>query len=285
MTDIPALDALTDASKRHRGLKARALVHTEQVLFHPKLSWFVGPSGITVLVGSGNLTVRGLKENWEAFAKVQTPGAQAGRLETQILAWLQRHDHLLLSPADPSARAEAQRNTGNERSLKHPKALAGKERPPTTAEVLVAEAPKSGSRPSQVNFHLEHYEGFFGAKPGTGRRVLLHAVMPHGAVGEEEPRPSSSRKSQNYSFELNAFKTSLSSTAGPPIGLYLRLPQGTVLYQRIGPGEAGYAQLSTFLTNRWSGPAGQKRQVVAPLTDVKNAWAGAPIWSAEVPSS
>jgi hypothetical protein len=285
VTDIPALDTLLAASKRHHGLRARALVHTEQVLFHPKLSWFVGPSGITVLVGSGNLTARGLKENWEAFAKVQAVGTHASRLEAQIVAWLTRHDHLLLSPEDPDARAEAQRNTGNERSLKHPKAVATKQAPPTTAEVLVAEAPKSGTRPSQVNFHLEFYEGFFRAKPGTGRRILLHAVMSHRAVAEGESRPSSSRKSKNYSLELNAFKTPASSRAGSPIGLYLRLPQGTFLYQRVGPGEAGYAQLASFLSNRWSGPSRQKRQVVAGLLDVQKAWPGSPLWHAEVPSS
>jgi hypothetical protein len=282
VTDPRALDELDKRNKRHRGLTARVLTHGEGVLFHPKLSWFVGPRGLTVIVGSGNLTVRGLRENWEAFAKLQLRGVEAARVEKQILGWIHRHEHLLVSPQNAVARAEAKKNTGKESSLKHPKPSAKPKRArPTTADVLVAEAPKSGDRPSQVNFHLNHYEGFFHAKPGSRRRVVLYHVLPSGSVGEPESRPSSSRKSQNFSLELNGFKTFTSLGTDPPIGLYLRLPQGIFLYQRFAQGQPGYKQLSGFLTTRWNGRANEKRQVVAKLRDVQKALPTSAIWQAE----
>jgi hypothetical protein len=282
VTDPRALDELDKRSKQHRGLTAGVLVHGEAVLFHPKLSWFAGPRGLTVIVGSGNLTVRGLRENWEAFAKLELRGVEAARVEKQILEWKHRHEHLLVSPQSAVARAEAKKNTGRESSLKHPKSSPKAKRAhPATADVLVAEAPKSGSRPSQVNFHLNHYEGFFHAKPGSGQRVVLYQVLPSGSVGEPESRPSSSRKSQNFSLELNGFKTLAGRGTDPSIGLYLSLPQGIFLYQRIARGQPGYKQLSAFLAEHWTGRANQKRQVVAKLRDVQKAFPASAIWQVE----
>ncbi len=282
VTDTRALDALHERNERHRGLTARVMVHKEAVLFHPKLSWFVGTNGLTLLVGSGNLTVRGLRANWEAFTKVQLRGAEATRVEKQILEWIKHQEHLLVSPQSTVARAEAKKNTGKESSLRHPKpSPKAKTTLPAGADVLIAEAPKSGSRPSQVNFHLIHYEGFFHAKPGSGRRVILYHVLPNGSIGEPESRPSSDRNSRNYSLELDGFKKLAGGGAGRPIGLYVRLPQGFFLYQCFEQGQPGHAQLSDFLAMHWTGRADHKRQVTAKLRDVRKVLPAAPVWQAE----
>jgi hypothetical protein len=282
VTDPRALDELAKSSEQKRGLRARVLIHGEAVLFHPKLSWFAGPRGLTVLVGSGNLTVRGLRENWEAFAKLELRGAEAARVEKQILYWIHAHEHLLAEPQSAVARAEAEKNTGKESSLRHPKSSVKRKRlHPATADVLVAEAPKSTGRASQINFHLDHFEGFFRAKPGPKQRVILYRLLPSGSISEPESRPPVRRRSKNYSLELNGFKELEGRGSDPPIGLYLRLPQGIFMYQCFEQGQPGYAQLSEFLTARWTGPANQKRQVVAKLRDVRKAFPGSPIWQVE----
>jgi hypothetical protein len=285
ITDPPALRELARQTAEHPGLSGRVLLHEESVLFHPKLSWFVTGDTLRLIVGSGNLTLRGLRENWEAFTIVALRGMDAKRTESQIGAWLTRHARLLRSPDDPDVVERATRNTGQEGDLKHPRRSAGKEILPNVAQVLVAEAPKSGSRPSQVNFSKDHYENFFGAKAGTKKRVILYAVSARGAVGEEEIRPSSNRDSRNFSLELHAFRSPPASGAPPVIGVYARLPQGIFLYQRVAPGEAGYVELVGLLGAHWTGRKDHMRRIVFSRAVVEAAWPAAPLWQAEVPST
>lgn len=289
VTDGRALDALSSTSARHPGFVARVLVHDESVLFHPKLSWFRGGASLTLVIGSGNLTIRGLRENWEAFATIVLRDAAADEVERQLAAWHLEHAALLHAPDSPAARASAARNTGRERDLKHPRRQDGRtgaeEAVAGSAEVLVAETPRSGGRPSQVNFDKHHYERFFGAQAGSGRYVILRAVAPDGSVGEEEVRPSSRRRSRNFSFELAAWYGHVPPVRPPVIGLYVRLPQGTFLYERVPPGAPGHAELAAFLDDRWSGREGSMRRVTASVADVRSAWPGSPLWTAAVPSS
>jgi YaaC-like Protein len=66
ITNIAALDKISALATQ--GLRARAFWHQRQpLLFHPKVSWFRRVRGMTLVVGSGNLTPGGLRSNWEAF--------------------------------------------------------------------------------------------------------------------------------------------------------------------------------------------------------------------------
>lgn len=284
VTDQRALAELASSATTFAGLTGLVLVHDEAVLFHSKLSWFRHGDSFTVVVGSGNLTVRGLRENWEAFGSLVLEGDAADEVEGQLEDWLARHQGLLLPPTDPKALERAGRNTGRERDLKHARRSTTTENVEVDLEVLVAETPKSGTRPSQVNFSKALYEGFFGAEAGSGRRVTLRSVAADGTVGSVENPPSSDRGSQNYSLELSAFRVT-PAKAAPVIGVYARLPQGSFLYQRIAPGEAGYDELASFLDKRWFGPSHHMRRVTAAADDVRNAWPDSPLWSADVPSS
>jgi hypothetical protein len=288
ITNVLAVEELARSVSQYAGLSGRVLVHAESVLFHPKVSWFGKGSNLTLIVGSGNLTVRGLRENWEAFTVIALRATAAGAAERQLADWLARHAALLLAPDDPRVLKEAARNSGQEASLRHARrraTTATGDTPPSNAQVLVAEAPKSGGRPSQVNFHKVHYEGFFRAKAGSGRHTTLRNVARDGTIGEAEVRPSSTRKSRNFSLELAGFANTKPPGKLPAIGVYVRLPQGTFLYMRVAPGEPGYADLDGFLTDNWTGPAKQKRQVEAGLSDVRKAWPKSPLWIAEIPSS
>jgi HKD family nuclease len=285
ITDIRALDELTACSGHYHNLVARVFVHNESVLFHPKLSWFVAAGQLTLIIGSGNLTVRGLRENWEAFTIVTLNGDSAREVEAEMVSWLASHAALLYSPEDATARERAARNTGRERDLKHPKRVTKKDVMPVEASVLVAEVPRSGTRPSQVNFDKANYETFFGAKEGSEGRVTLRRVERDGTVGEAEIRPIMIRKSRNFSFELTGFREGSPQGQPPDIGIYVRLPQGTFLYQRVTSGEAGYAELALVLDRRWTGSARLKRRALSTVSEVRAAWPGSPLWTAEIPSS
>jgi HKD family nuclease len=285
VTDTRALRVLADLAARYERLTARVFVHDESVLFHSKLSWFTAGDQLTLIVGSGNLTVRGLRENWEAFTVVRLNGKAATEVEDQIAAWLASHAGLLYGPAHPRAIERAARNRGRERDLKHPRGAPDRAVIPIDAQVLVAEAPKSGTRPSQVNFHKRFYEGFFGAEAGSGRVVFLRYVADDGTVVAEKPRPSSNRGSKNYSFELDGFKGLGDTGTQPVIGVYVRLPQGTFLYQRLLPGDRGYAELQRLLIDRWVGSAREKRQVTVDASEVRAVIPNSSLWTVEIPSS
>lgn len=80
LTDADAIDAM-----RNEGVEVRLMRHYTGI-FHPKVIWFVGDAGNTILAGSNNLTEDGLRNNIE-FATVTTL--------TQIDLNLQRwHDEI-----------------------------------------------------------------------------------------------------------------------------------------------------------------------------------------------
>lgn len=285
ITDPPALKELQKQTTEHAGISAQVMLHDENVLFHPKLSWFVTADTLTLIVGSGNLTLRGLRENWEAFTVLTLRGIAATRIESQLKQWLAHHAHLLQAPDEPAVVQRALQNTGREADLKHPRRATKKDPLPDVMAVLVAEAPRSGSRPSQVNFSKDHYESFFGARAGTKKPVILYAVSPLGAVGEEEIRPSSNRESRNFSLELNGFRSAPPANAPPVIGVYARLPQGIFLYQRVAPNENGYPELSGLLQAHWAGRKDLMRRIEFARDVVEAAWPDAPLWRVDVPST
>jgi hypothetical protein len=282
-TNARALNELAHKSKQHSGLSGLVFLHDLAVIFHPKLSWFASGKKLTLIVGSGNLTVRGLRGNWEAFTVATLSGAAASSAESKIRQWLEVHSVELVSPTDPRAIQRAERNTGRERDQKHPPLSKEPEPLPKEALVLVAEAPKSGSRPSQVNFSKHFYENFFGAKAGTKQQVLLYSVSSSGTIGDAEVRPSSNRDSRNFSLELNAFRTPPPTTGPPVIGVYVKLPEGVFLYQRVAPGESGYEALGGLLSSHWSGRSREMRRVAVSLSTAQSAWPSGAVWTAEVP--
>ena len=271
VTDNKALDELDARSKQHPRLIARVLVHEQRVLFHPKFSWFVSGRELTLIVGSGNLTVRGLRENWEAFTTIKLTGRRAKLLEGQIDSWLLAHAASLRLPGDATARLQAARNRGRELDLKHPSRSRKRDVVPVEAGVLVAEVPMSGTRPSQVNFDKANYETFFGAKEGSEHRVTLYWVRADGGI-ETEIRPIMIRKSRNFSFELSGFREPRSRGQSPDIGVYVQLSPDAFFYQRVSSGEAGYAELDRLLKARWNGSARLMRRVVVASAEARAAW-------------
>jgi hypothetical protein len=282
ITDEPAVEVLALRDEQLPTLSIRAFVHDETALFHPKMAWFVAGRQLTLIVGSGNLTLGGTRGNWEAFSIATLRGSQARAAEAQIRSWLSEVDRNLLPLAHPRVQERAKRNTGRERDFKRLRKIS----PPTPVppsealEVLVAEIPKAGDRWSQANFDLANYEGFFGAKAGTQRRIALYHVEGDGSLGGLESRPSVEVKSQNYRFELAAAKGRPYPDDGPPIGAFVRLDTGIFIYELLLPGDGGYDALAKFLHAEWSGRADRMRRVRTTVDKLRSRWPDAPLWKA-----
>lgn len=286
ITDPPAVDKLIEISTKRPRLDARAFMSPTTSLFHPKLAWFEHQNHLSLIVGSGNLTMGGLRSNWEAFVSLKLTGSDRREALSKIEDFLTSVTDHLLPITDPRVRARAERNTGNERSLRATSPTA-----PTRAtiassveEVLVAEIPKAGNRWAQANFDLENYEGFFGAKVGSQRRISLHHVDSRGAVDEVESRPSVEVASQNYRFELAAARGLAYPASGSPIGVFLRLATGEFLYTLLLPGDAGFSDVDRLLEDHWHGRADRKRRLRFTADQLQAAWPDAPLWNVALPA-
>jgi hypothetical protein len=206
ITDEAALKALTARAAEWPKLSVRAFLHQESALFHPKLAWFESDKMLTLIVGSGNLTMGGLRSNWEAFTVARLTGAEASETVRQLRDWLRTWSNVLVAITDARVIERARQNIGRERSFKRmPKTTFPKESATRQGvEILVAEIPKSDVRWSQANFDRDNYEHFFGARVGTQRRIFLYQVADDGGLGELESRPSVEVKSKNVSIQVLA---------------------------------------------------------------------------------
>ena len=101
-TTPEALVALKDAERDLKGLRVLVFISPSNAsLFHPKMSWFGEPDGGSLVVGSGNLTGAGLRQNWEAYALCPLSVSETAELKGQWEAWTKTHQsrlHALLNP-------------------------------------------------------------------------------------------------------------------------------------------------------------------------------------------
>ncbi|MDN4491046.1 phospholipase D family protein [Demequina sp. SYSU T00068] len=286
ITDPAAVERLVAIETRRPRFDARAFMSPDSSLFHPKLAWFEHESHLSLVVGSGNLTMGGLRSNWEAFTVLRLTGGERAEATSHIEDFLTDVTDFLLPVSDPRVLERVKLNTGNERSLRRHSSPTSPalEVAPFVEDVLVAEIPRAGDRWAQANFDQENYEGFFGAEVGSQRRISLYHVDENAHVSEVESRPSVEVASKNYRFELAAARGRAYPVSGPPIGVFCRLRSGAFLYALLLPGDAGYAEMDGLLASRWQGRSDRKRRVRVQGAEVRKAWPDSPVWRAEVPA-
>lgn len=69
ITDPKAVKKLRDYCQKHKNLNVYAYIHdSRKYLFHPKICWFKTKNGGISIIGSGNLTERGLFHNIEMYS-------------------------------------------------------------------------------------------------------------------------------------------------------------------------------------------------------------------------
>jgi len=285
ITDAATVDRLIDISSKRPHLEVRAFVSTAGSLFHPKMAWFEHDEHLSLIVGSGNLTMGGLRSNWEAFVVLKLTGKERMDALAEIDRFLMTHDEHLLPIADPRVRELVAKNIGNERSLQSSPRAASKDAiAQAVDDVLIAEIPKSGNRWKQANFDRHNYEDFFGARVGSQRRISLHHVDSQGVLGDVESRPGVNVASDNFRFELAAASGIPYPTTGRPIGVFLRLATGEFVYSLLLPDDPGYRGIDAVLASRSTGRAGQMRRVRLTADELHSAWPDAPLWRATLPA-
>jgi len=282
VTDTRALNALEEVRRRFPALRLSAFVHElPDATFHPKFSWFGRRGSGTLIVGSGNLTGRGLRRNWEAFTTTSLDRDQLRQLRLHWEGWRESHSDMLLPLDDPRVLERARRNAAR---VRRPRAAEEEPQPPAgplhEVPALIAEIPRGQARWNQANFDRATFTGFFGAQPGQLHRIVLQHVNPDGTLGELENRPAVSVASHNYRFELAPGRGLPYPDGGRPIGVFVRIAPRTFTYRLSMPGDPDYQCFSGLLDAQWNGPATRLRRVTTDTSSLIESCPDSPIWAA-----
>ena len=291
ITNEKALKALKDTSTELPKLDVKVFWHDRpQSIFHPKFCWFRHKTKSYLLTGSGNLTARGLRGNWEGFGIGEMGGDSVAALEKQWADWRLFHQNRLKPVDDPAVVARAAQNI---RRFKPSRRLPGEvdvgvegaggeeEKPAeiiANCDVLMAEIPKSKDRWKQANFDLETFRTFFGAEPGQFRRIVLQHVNAAGELEALETRPSVSVKSQNYRFELDAAAGLDYPANGRPIGVFVRIAPRMFRYRLMMPNDPDYKIVNAILDSMWKGRVDRMKRVPTNTDFLREAWPNSPLW-------
>lgn len=285
ITDTRAVAALQTAQTELPAAKISLFYNSKGgTLFHPKTIFFRRPTGGTCIT-SGNLTLGGLRNNWEAFWRADVTEADALALEEQWSHWMTAHQGNLLSMGDARVTEQAKLNAKTKAQIQKltketdTEALAALEE--DTAEAvslnpfLIAEVPKN--RPGQADFGIGAYQGFFGVTMGSQRLVTFYQVLPTGALAAPEHRQGVAVKSSNYRFEVEALSGLDHPAEGHFILIFERIGKSEYRYVLLRPGETGHTQVQQFLDDNYLVQGNSKRRVEVTRSDVQAAWPENPL--------
>ena len=265
-------------------------------LFHPKVARFEYPDGRrTMIVGSGNLTPGGLRQNIEAFSVMRAAVGET----LDVSSW----DRFLgehaddLRTIDESALERAAQNVVRgrrrlrdvepdlERALAVTESAAGPlvdvELPVgRTDRFLVARVPKAGKRWRQIHFNRKVIEVFFRVQPGTAQRVFLVECRHDGTFAEREVRPCVySKANKNPKIEIASHSRESYPDAGPPIAVYRELQVRSFAYMLLMPGDPGYNEMFALTENLPTVGRGVRR-VITNTSDIRRVWGKSPLITA-----
>ncbi|MDA2925668.1 phospholipase D family protein [Acidobacteria bacterium AH-259-G07] len=284
ITNRDALERLQELEDQFPTLTVRIFWNPTNRLFHPKILRFRYPDGRnTVIVGSGNLTPGGLRENFEAYLVVRANPEETVDLTTWDL-FLQRFaDHI--RPIDEEILERAAQNViRGRRRIREVEPEQQPEQKETEvaietieARILVAQIPKAGGRWHQLHLNRVVIDRFFRIQPNSPQRVFLHERMPDGSLNPEQPRPCVfSQTNKNLRIEIAARRGEAYPEQSPPIAVFKELQVRTFEYIVLMPGENGYNEMLNLTRTQPSAGKGLPRAITTESI-VQQAWPTCPL--------
>lgn len=267
ITTRATLERLHELEQTAERLIVRVFWNTTKGLFHPKLGLFWAQNGRqTLIVGSGNLTPGGMRNNIEAYTVATT--AAGGSIDvSSVTNFIQRHD-AVLRPIDDEVLKRAESNKTPKRQhvpahVEPDEAVDGVEdtfddatvdavgegegaAAPANDRILIARVPGAGGRWHQVHFNEAVVEEFFRIEANTQQRLFLRERQENGVLLPlEPPRPLVlSGTNLNRKIELAARASTAYPQGGfPPIAVFRERGIRQFHYMLLMPGETGYDTL------------------------------------------
>ena len=286
VTGRDALVRLQELEQTNKHLSIRVFWNPTGSLFHPKVARFRYPDGgRSMIVGSGNLTLGGLRQHFEAFSVMRVKAHE--RLDTSSLDRFLTEHRTNLRPIDNEALERAARNIkhgprGQPVIESETLAPSGDIELPAggTDRFLIVQVPKAGARWRQIHFNADVIEQFFRVRPDSVQRVWLVECRQDGSFAEQETRPCVySRANMNYKIEVASHRGELYPHAGRPVAVYRELQARSFAYMLLMPGDPGHEEMYTLTEHLPSIGKGVPR-VVADSADIRSAWAACPLLTA-----
>lgn len=265
ITNEEAVKELIELKNKYENLKIKGFVNPNMAasLFHPKFSWFENEDGSgNLIIGSGNMTVKGLRQNKEAFMEVVLDTNELRLVKTKWSNWLQNNEEYLHT-IDSSELLDRVKSNNMDRVVRINNTEAETAEEIDTSlntndswdralsnELLICQIPKNGYRMSQINFTKKIFEEYFGATPGVNDnyRIIFRSQNADGTNGEIESRPSVSVKSKNYRFEFDAAKGKVYPDGDyKPIIVFVKIGIRMYNYFLALPGDTYYDELNRLL--------------------------------------
>lgn len=326
-TLIVGLDSITNVAAVEELKKLEGIYHPNLVVkafvnslpgstFHPKFTWFDREDSAVTIVGSGNLTHGGLRNNREAYSVCELSPCDFDEIKHYWERWIDSNSDNLRSIDDDEVLRLAEEN-GRHKPWKRPlRKIKSKSGNPAVSaksveagvsaddydssqsdleleesftywlidhetDILLAEIPKSGNRWKQANFSKEIFTNFFGATcfGSDPYRILLRSVDACGALGALERRQSVSVSSNNWRFELEAAAGLDYPTDGRPIGVFAKTGTRAFLYQLVMPGDPSYDEVDAALNTLGTFSKGSMRRKTSIAGEVYPLTKSLAIWS------
>ena len=288
VTSRDTLARLLELEQELERLSVRIFRNPTAALFHPKVARFEYPDGRrTMIVGSGNLTPGGLRQNFEAFSIMRSKAEET----LDVTSWdrfLTEHDTDLRTIDESALERAAQNIVRGRRPLRDVE--PDLERAPTadssmdvelpvgrTNRFLVAQVPRAGERWHQIHFNRNVIEEFFRVRPGTAQRVFLVECRHDGTFAEQEVRPCVySDANKNPKIEIASHHGEPYPDAGPPIAVYRELQVRSFAYMLLMPGDPGYDEMFALTEDLPTVGRGVRRVITNTLT-IRRVWPASPL--------
>lgn len=281
ITNRQTLERLKEAAREMPGLRPKVFWNSATGIFHPKFCHFSNARQETWIVGSGNLTPRGLRDNYEVFSVIQGRPAELAALNKSFQRFLDCHgadireiDDAALNRASKNSFAQPVRNI-EPREDRPVKKQSGTGK--GGSRVLVAELPKGGSRWQQANFDRATAREFFRIEP---HRKSLHSELffneldAAGTSVKEEVRRFTFTRSKNLRVQLAAKNGADYPKKGRPIAVFRDVKSRHFAYQLLLPGERGFVILKEILDKHESGDV---RRHVTAIDRLRTLWPECPL--------
>lgn len=145
ITNEHCINALIELEKKYCAhLKVKAYVHNGKgSTFHPKFSWFSNANGGSLVLGSGNLTQKGLRHNREAYSVIKYDLDGIAEISAEWDKWYTHSAPFLFDITDPVVMAKAKLNTEKIRAVNTAKATIRKERQVQAGEIKLVDIYKT----------------------------------------------------------------------------------------------------------------------------------------------
>jgi hypothetical protein len=283
ITNRETLERVQELALTRPGLKPHVFWHTTNGIFHPKFCYFHAGRTVRFVVGSGNLTPRGLRDNFEVVSIAELVRSEAAVALQSIDAFLSTHrGNIRLIDNDALTRAQRNRPTRPVGEIE-PATTQWRTRVSSSQDLLLAELPRGGDRWQQANFDRETARTFFGVDPdaaGPMRELFLNEINSVGAPQSEELRRFTFTRSRNLRLQLGARAGLPYPGQARPIAVFRRVTRRHFVYQLLLPGDREFSRIRRQLPR--ATPSDVRRRLISS-SELARWWPQSPFLALRAP--